>query len=238
MRFLTDADLVDLWERGKSRHPLDRALLLLAMVFPEISSERMADWPMGRRNRALARVRRDRFGPNLRAWTACSHCGEKLEFELNSQALAGAESEENNGAEAIRVTVRNRSYRLPTSRDLARAAGESDPAAGAIRIAESCLMGGSPPDNWSEEEIGEIGEKLALADSFGEIGLSLHCPECDHDGQGTLDLASFLWTEIEGRVKQLLFSIHTLASAYGWSEAEILALSEQRRALYLEMVQS
>jgi hypothetical protein len=30
--------------------------------------------------------------------------------------------------------------------------------------------------------------------------------------------------------------VHALASAYGWSEREILALSDTRRRLYLEMV--
>jgi hypothetical protein len=30
--------------------------------------------------------------------------------------------------------------------------------------------------------------------------------------------------------------VHTLASAYGWSESEILALSDARRRLYMEMV--
>jgi hypothetical protein len=30
--------------------------------------------------------------------------------------------------------------------------------------------------------------------------------------------------------------IHAIASAYGWSEKEILALSDPRRAFYLEMV--
>ena len=36
----------------------------------------------------------------------------------------------------------------------------------------------------------------------------------------------------------LLWEVHTLASAYGWCEAEILALSAVRGAGYLDMVQS
>jgi hypothetical protein len=34
----------------------------------------------------------------------------------------------------------------------------------------------------------------------------------------------------------VLWELHTLASAYGWSESESLALSDTRRAMYLEMV--
>jgi hypothetical protein len=53
-----------------------------------------------------------------------------------------------------------------------------------------------------------------------------------------LDLPAFLWTEIEAQVRRLLLDIHTLAVAYGWSEREILSLSDARRRLYLEMVQA
>jgi hypothetical protein len=34
----------------------------------------------------------------------------------------------------------------------------------------------------------------------------------------------------------LLTEVHRLAQAYGWREAEILALSEARRHAYLELV--
>ena len=33
-----------------------------------------------------------------------------------------------------------------------------------------------------------------------------------------------------------MWEVHTLATAYGWSEAETLALGDARRAMYLEMV--
>jgi len=39
-------------------------------------------------------------------------------------------------------------------------------------------------------------------------------------------------------VRRLLVEVHALASAYGWSEQEILSLSDARRRLYLEMVQA
>lgn len=108
----------------------------------------------------------------------------------------------------------------------------------AARIAEDCLVEKALDTHWSDAELAEIGERLALADPLAETRLSLHCPECGKDWQAVLDLASFFWTEIESRVRQILFSIHTLASAYGWSEAEILALGDERRALYMEMAES
>jgi hypothetical protein len=77
---------------------------------------------------------------------------------------------------------------------------------------------------------------MALADPLSETRLTLECPKCGNRWEDTLEFAAFLWAEIEARAKRLLFEIHTLASAYGWTEAEILALGDRRRATYLEMV--
>jgi hypothetical protein len=121
---------------------------------------------------------------------------------------------------------------------LAVAADETDPITGALRIVESCLVEPSAPGEWSKKELSEIGETLSMADPLAEIQVSVPCPGCGNDGKETLDLVSFVWTEIEARVRRLLFDVHTLASAYGWSEADILSLSENRRSMYLEMVQA
>ena len=77
-----------------------------------------------------------------------------------------------------------------------------------------------------------------LADPMAETILSLDCPACGYAWEETIDIATFLWSEVEARAKRLLVEVHTLASAYGWSEQEILSLSEPRRSVYLQMVQT
>jgi hypothetical protein len=76
------------------------------------------------------------------------------------------------------------------------------------------------------------------ADPLAEIVLEFECPECKECFTETLDLASFLFSELDGRVRRLLLDVHTLAGFYGWSEAEILALSPARRNFYLQQVLS
>jgi len=71
---------------------------------------------------------------------------------------------------------------------------------------------------------------------MAEILVTLSCPVCGSECNQSLDIAAFLWEEIEARAKRLLMEVHALASAYGWTEKEILSLSECRRASYLEMV--
>jgi hypothetical protein len=231
MRALSSADLLDLWERGWRLHPLDRGLLTLHAAFPEASYDSLADWPLGRRNRAMAELRRACVGPGLLGWVSCGQCGERLEFEMDSRKLLDT------GLEPLEsVSVRGRSFRLPTSRDLARAAREPDPEKAAIRVLESCCMEGAEDQEWSEIDLEEVGESMALADPLAETRLLMRCSQCGHQWDETLDLAAFFWSEIEASAKRLLLEVHTLASAYGWTESEILSLSEPRRARYLEMV--
>jgi hypothetical protein len=52
----------------------------------------------------------------------------------------------------------------------------------------------------------------------------------------TFDAGSLLWEEIDARARALLAEVHQLAAAYGWSEGQILALSDRRRAVYLDLV--
>ena len=79
-------------------------------------------------------------------------------------------------------------------------------------------------------------ERLAAADPGAELELALACPSCDHRWTQDLDPVAFLWAEIDGWARRLAGEVHVLAAAYGWGEAEILALSPLRRRLYLEAV--
>ncbi|MBU6398887.1 MAG: hypothetical protein KGS61_01085 [Verrucomicrobia bacterium] len=237
MRTLGDAELLCLWERGAGRRPWEQALLALATAVPEESCESLAAWPVGRRNQALARLRCRCFGRRLRAWLACTACGERLEFEMDAQRLAGEDTRAVNGAEEA-VNINGRRFRLPTSQDLARAAAESDPETGARRIAEGCLLETGSRIEWSAEELAAIGQQLAVADPHAETGLTFQCPACGRTWEEALDIVGFFWTELEARIRQLLFAVHTLASVYGWSETDILGLSDRRRAAYLELAQA
>lgn len=243
MLALSHADCLALWERGHTLHPLDQGLLAVHAAFPESRREPVADWPLGRRNRALAELRCACFGRWLRGWSACEQCGERLEFEVDGNALASADAAGSDKS----IEVRGSLFRLPTSRDLAQIAGQHDPSQAAIDLLRRCMISRPAEDEgnsqfdaqaWTEEELDAIGERMAQADPLAEILLHFDCPSCSHAFDLCLDLAAFLWSELEGRAKRLLRDVHTLASAYGWSEPEILSLSPARRDFYLAMVRA
>ena len=235
MRTLSNLDFLELWERGTVLHPLDRALLAIAMAVPGEDYGTLAAWPLGRRNAALSQLRRACFGQMLTGWVACPQCGERLEFSLDAEKLY---SDAQDVAEEI--IIDGRRFRPLTSRDLAGVVNESNEQAAALKLMRQCYLDGGDFDSstFSLEEIDAISEQLAQADPLAETLLELQCAECGHSWNEPLDMAAWLWTEIEARARRLLLDVHTLAAAYSWSEAEILSLSEQRRGLYMEMVRA
>jgi hypothetical protein len=231
MRALSNVDCLDIWDHGLHWHPLDRALLVLGTVLPDTSCDSLADWTLGRCNKALADLHCRCFGPALNGWLACERCEEKLEFELDARALLRLELP---GDEPVRVN--NGTYRLPTLRDLARAAETGEPEAAVRRLLECCQVAPKERGSWSDADIEEISEKMAAADPLGETRLMFDCPTCGHEWAASFDIAAFVWEQIEARARRAVADVHALAHAYGWTEAEILSLTENRRARYLEMV--
>jgi hypothetical protein len=237
MRILSSFDCLKLWEAGVGLHQLDRGLLAAGVAEPDIPPENIADWPLGRRNLVLSQLHCASFGRQLEGWTTCRHCGEKLEIQMDGGLLAGGEIPRS-PAMAESVVVYGRNFRVLTTRDLAKAATETDVRLASRRLLESCQLEPGESRAWNDEELEEIGQRLAQADPLAETQLALHCPACEQESVETLDIVTFLWREIEVRARRLLTDVHLLASAYSWTEAEIFSLSENRRRLYLELVQS
>jgi len=237
---LNNRELLQLWERGSPLHPLDRGLLALSAVLPEVSLDSLADWPLGRRNTVLIELRCACFGRALRAWTACPRCTEKLEFELDGAVLLERAPQ---GASSANVEVGGQLFRLPTTRDVAsvlHAAADLDRAA--QLLAQTCRIP-SPRSSTQAEPIvdlalEDIEEGMALADPMAELLIELPCPACGDAQESLLDIVSFFWSELEARAKRLLREVHDLAIAYGWTESVVLSLSEHRRAVYLDMVRA
>jgi hypothetical protein len=240
MQSLSQADCLALWESGRALHPLDQGLLAVQTAFPESRHESLADWPLGRRNRALAELHCASFGRWLRGWTACEQCAGQLEFQVDGHTLLAS------GAERVpeRIAYAGSEFRLPTSRDLAVISNESDTSAAILQLLQQCLIANSKGsagtlcDAWSDDALEAIGERMSEADPLAEILLHFDCPACGCAFEESLDLPSFLWAQMESRARRLLLDVHELASAYGWSETEILSLNAARRNAYLEMVRA
>jgi hypothetical protein len=234
MQPLADAQLLDLWERGRPRHPVDRGVLALGAALPAEAREGLADVPVSRRDALLLQLRCATFGARLSACVACPACREGLEFELDAQTVrdwqrAGARNEV--------VECAGLRFRLPTSRDLREIAGLRDARQAARRLAELCLLDRAPESlEWSAELLSQLDDAFDRADPGGNIELALVCVACGQSWSEAFDVVGFFWEEIDARARSIMQEIHRLATAYGWTEGEILSLGPSRRAGYLEMV--
>jgi hypothetical protein len=88
-----------------------------------------------------------------------------------------------------------------------------------------------------EKIIGVLADALSRADPRADLQFALVCPSCAHEWSAPFDITTALWKELHAWAQRTLRDVHALARAYGWREADILALSPTRRQIYLEMSQ-
>lgn len=236
MRALTPIGLLDAWERGQGEGPTLRALALLAAADPETPWEELCALPLGERDRRLLALREGTLGRRIESVARCPGCGEPLDLTLDTRELrGGSEGEVPAEGELRRDGALTLHFRLPNSLDLLAAERCADVEEGRRRLAERCVL--EAPASLDEDDVAALAAALATADPGAELLLELRCPACDHGWRELLDVASFLWAEIEAQARRLLREVHVLARAYGWREPDVLALTPRRRRLYLEMAE-
>lgn len=225
--------MLDVWESARSQTPPRRALALLSAACPGSSYEELAALPVGERDDRLLALRGWAFGPRLRGLSACPVCSETVEVTL---PLGGLRSTANPQTEfAVSFGGEEFRARVPSTLDLLAVESVRDEGAARDALLERCLLGRTlaelPPGAGDA-----IVRQMAQADPGANIELALGCPACGHEWPALFNVVAFFWREIEAWSRRTLTEVHSLASAYGWTEAEILALSPRRRQVYLEMV--
>jgi uncharacterized protein (UPF0212 family) len=226
MRALSATELLSVWESGCSQIPLQRALIMLAAACPEASYDSLACLTIGQRDTRLLALREVTFGSEITGVTDCPECGQKIELSLNCSQIRSTTEADPPNEVVVQANGCEMQFRLPTSADLL-AVNSSE------QLLERCLLSGV--DRLTKNVRAVVGDKMSTADPMADIHLGLNCPSCGHKWDAPFDIVAFLWREITAAARRLLREVHTLASAYGWTEREILSLSPARRRPYLEM---
>ena len=234
MRALSATELLAVWERAFSQSTIQRALALLAAACPESPPDALAGLSIGRRDARLLALREATFGPAFTALAVCPACGDAMELTFHADDLRPATAAEPPAKLELQIEGLDLRVRLPTSADLLAISRPDDLAAARSQLLARCLIGG--PDQMPERVLDGVIARMALADPLADIQLALHCAGCGHGWQAAFDIVSFFWREIHAWARGLLREVHILATAYGWREDDILALSPARRRFYLEMV--
>jgi T4 bacteriophage base plate protein len=242
MRALSAGELLTVWEHGASQRPSQRALSLLAVACAdEAPPDQLARLSLGQRDQRLLNLRERTFGPHLAAISACPACSELLEFTVNAADIQIAAPEP---AETIHLAHAgyDLQFRLPDSLDLATVDPSADPQTNSQHLLRRCITTARragaeiPAEDLPPEVVAAVSERMAQADPQADVQLDLSCPQCEHRWHTPFDIVSFFWSEINALALRLLQDVHALASAYGWSEADILSMTPTRRQAYLELI--
>ena len=240
----TATDLLNVWERGRSQSPVDRALSLLQIATREPPrGSACAVWHRPpRRGTAKAarknfRIAHDRPRRLSRVWPANGN-------ELYRGGSSDRASCQNFPKLALQIFGEYEiSFRLPNSNDLATLVLDEDVATQKRRLVQRCVLN-AKADGQLARGRSIAGERdrpcpngCRELDPQGDVQLALTCPQCSHHWDAPLDIVSFVWSEIHAWAVRLLRDVHVLASSYGWREADILALSPWRRQAYLELIE-
>jgi hypothetical protein len=240
----TDAGaMLTAWERGATQTAAMRALLLLHSALPDAAPESLAGWSVGHRDAQLLSLRERMFGPTVDCLSRCPECDGAIEvnFDLNGVRLAHADP----GA-SFRIDIDDCELRVrpPNSTDLLALQGECDHATARRRLLYRCVLearsprGPLEPDELPEHAARVIEDRLAELDPQADVLLHVCCPHCGHEAHAPFEIENYLWTEVDRWARDLLVDIHLMAGAYGWSEADILSMSETRRRAYLALLRS
>jgi hypothetical protein len=217
-------------------------MAMLEAAIPGRNRDDLKRLTVGRRDAFLLDMREQLFGSRVEALSSCPECSIPLDLNFDTSSIRCGEDEAQNreltyidGGFEIR-------FRLPTIEDLLLAADAGNDDLRRERLLDLCLLDARQEGKdratheIPEQILLEVVEKMGQEDPQADVQLSLICPQCHHQWYATFDIVSFLWQEIEGWSEDLLLQTHALASAYGWSEREIFAMSPLRRKRYLDMV--
>jgi hypothetical protein len=225
--------LVAAWEAAAPVSGIARAAVLLHAAGAVDALDDALDLPLGDAAARSAELYAAAFGEVLDGLVDCDGCGELLEVQVPLAAL---------GAPVRKATARVEhggivlQVRAPTMRDLLAVAAEPDPATMLLARCVSDPAGGAIDPvglaPGARERVDAAAEELAGA---AAVTVQAACPACGAGVRAAADVADLLWQRVRVAAPAVLAEVAELAAAFGWREADVLALSPARRRAYLDL---
>ena len=194
------------------------------------------DWyamPLADLQAALLGLRRLLEGDRIVSEIRCEACGAPVDLSFSIAEYMTAHAPRRvRGAAADTDTdwyrIGSVRFRFPTVADRIAASASGKPEE-ALRL--RCVQGAGPDVRRAENALRHLCPLLADL-------LSGVCPECRREVSVWFDPVSFVLAEMRERATFVYRDIHLLASAYGWSETQILELPRARRMRYVEFLET
>lgn len=180
-------------------------------------------------DRLLAALYRELYDDRAECRLRCRGCGESYEFTLRLSELMAAQDAEHPGpadADGCWTLADGRRVRAPRVADTAAAGSPGD-------LLARLVVDGEP-----DADPGAVSEFLERAAPLLSLDLAAACPHCARGETVRFDLAEYLGARLAGERPFLLREVHLIASRYGWSHREILALSRADRRAFAGLIEA
>lgn len=235
-------DILRVWDAGSGKDYLDRALLLLSLDDDMGASTDRGALCIGARDGLLLDLRMRLFGSRVESVNRCEACEVELSVAFDVAEIRIPSSGPGDGRVELACDGYEIVARSPTTDDLIAIRDCRTRREARDHLLVRCVVeidgraSGLDAPELPANVQSEIVRALANADPQANVELLLKCAACGAERHVCFDIVRYLWAEIEEYGSRTLRQVHQLARAYGWTEAETLALPPQRRHRYLEMV--
>lgn len=215
---------------------LDRLLLSGPGSFSE--DFKAIDLTASERDRLLAQVYAQTFGPRIESTSRCSVCESPFDLAFTIERLLAAFDPETSsptverepdGSFRMSGGVR---FRLPTGSD-ELAIAELSAGEGELELLRRCVL-----ESGKEIDPEAVQQAMSEVAPVLDIDLDALCPECGAQQAVRFDVQFYLLRALEQQRKQAAREVHRLAVAYGWSLNEILGLSRSQRKAFVEFIEA
>lgn len=166
------------------------------------------------------------------SWIAagCPQCGASFDIPVRHAELPVKPAGEGYPFATVDTSLGPVRFRVPDGADQEAVAGIGDPREARRALAARCAE--SLPGELSDEDLDRAEAALEAVAPEVVTRAQAACPDCGEAAEVHLDPYVCLGAANSG----LFLDVHALASAYHWSEKEILAMPRERRRLYLSLV--
>jgi hypothetical protein len=226
-------ETLTLWEALASTTPVARGASVLVARGAAVGLADAVRMPLATAARAALLELRERAGPQVQTVLVCPDCTAVLDVPVALDELLASTADDAAAAAGV-VRIGEVVVRGPTTEDLLVALKGPAPSA-ALR--DRCVSSPAGVDVTTldpavQERVGAAAEELAGASA---LVVRLDCPECRRQVAADVDVVALLAELVADEVREILADVADLAAAFGWSEREVLELSDARRRAYLDL---
>lgn len=226
----SEARVLALWEAGARRPTFTRALILAAQG---AALTDVATLSVGRRDALLIALRRECFGSRMECVVDCPDCAAELELELSVDDVTATEAGADRGS--VSVDGVDLEFRAATAGDLIAVSGRVDARQ---QLIERCLTAREPSlGALTASMYDAVSDGMSRLDPQAAACVQIDCAVCGYHWAAPFDIGDYLWSELRASASRTMREVYELATGYGWSESEVLAVSPIRRQHYLNYLE-